>query len=293
MRSSSTLLPIRKLDSVTFDTFLKQQKTFQSANCTFDLTGVRFVAPSVLVQLAAACYGLARDGRRPTIIVDDNGLRRYLMRVGFIQVVQPIAQFLPRISAMLARVYDDLRGSNSMLIEVTKIQQGAELPSLLDRIIHVLCHRLKYKKNDAFDVAVAVSEICQNTFDHNVHTCGFLAMQVYRSGSGRFLEIGVADYGDGLAATLRRNPDNSPIASDKEAIYQATQLGTSAFRDHTRGTGLYRLLEITYKHRGSVQIRSGAAIVRFRMDKQRGWNFPVPSMPGVQVAFTLPTKLGA
>ena len=282
-----------KLDSVTFDTFLKRQNPFQSANCTFDLTGVGFITPSVLVQLAAACHGLAYNGRQPTIVVDDQELRGYLMRVGFIQVVQPVAQFQPRISATLALVYDDLRGSNRMLIEVTKIERGAELPALLDNIVHVLRHRLKYKKNDAFDVAIAVSEICQNTFDHNTHTCGFLAMQVYRSGSERFLEIGVADYGDGLATTLKRNPQNSLITTDLEAIRQATRLGTSEFRDRTRGTGLYHLLEIAYKHEGSVQIRSGAATMRYRMDKQQGWGFHVVPMQGVQIALTLPTKMGA
>lgn len=180
-----------------------------------------------------------------------------------------------------------------MLIEVTKIQNGAELPALLDRIVYVLCHRLKYKKHDAFDVTIAVSEICQNTFDHNTHSCGFLAMQVYRGGPGRFLEIGVADYGDGLAATLKRNPHNPPILSDMEAIHQATQLGTSEFSDRTRGTGLYHLLEITYKHGGSVQIRSGGATMRYRMDKQQGWGFHVVPMPGVQIALTLPTKVRA
>ncbi len=118
-------------------------------------------------------------------------------------------------------------------------------------------------------------------------------MQVYQRGPKCFLEIAVADYGEGLATTLRRNPDNPPIISDKEAIRQATQLGISEFSDRTRGTGLYHLLEIAYKHSGSVQIRSGSAKVRFRMDKQRGWDFSVTSMPGVQIALTLPTKVRA
>lgn len=214
------------------------------------------------------------------------------MRSGFVQAVRTVARFQPRMSGILTVTYDYIRGSNQLLIEVTKIQSGSELQDLLDHIIHVLRYRLKYKKNDAFDVATAVSEICQNTFDHTADTCGFFAMQVYQRESKRFLEIGVADYGDGLAATLRRNADNPQIASDIEAIQQATRLGTSEFSDRTRGTGLYHLLEIANKHKGSVQIRSGTAVIRFRMDKQRRWNFPVTSMPGVQIVLTLPTKVG-
>jgi hypothetical protein len=290
MKLSDTSLSKFKLDAVTFDTLLKRQNPFQSANRTFDLTGMHFIAPSALVQLAAACYCLGRDGRQTTILVDDDDVRSYLLRSGFVQVVQTVVRFQPRMSGLLTLTYDFVKGSNPLLIEVTKIQSGAELPDLLNRVVHVLRYRLRYKKNDAFDVGIAVSEICQNTFDHNTHACGFFAMQVYQK---RFLEIGVADYGDGLATTLRRNPDNLLIASDREAIYQATQLGTSEFNDRTRGTGLYHLLEIAYKHKGSVNIRSGAAAMRFRMDKQQGWNFPVISMPGVQIAVTLPTKVGA
>jgi len=290
MKLPDTSLSKLKLDAVTFDTLLERQNPFQSASRTFDLTGVQFIAPSALVQLAAACYCLGRDGRQTTILVDDADVRSYLLRSGFAQVVQTVVRFQPRMAGILTRTYDNVKGSNPLLIEVTRVQSGAELPDLLDRVVRVLRYRLRYKKNDAFDVAIAVSEICQNTFDHNTHACGFFAMQVYQK---RFLEIGVADYGDGLATTLRRNPNNPPVASDREAIYQATQLGTSEFNDSTRGTGLYHLLEIAYKHKGSVQIRSGAAAMRFRMDKKQGWNFPVISMPGVQIAFTLPTKVGA
>jgi anti-anti-sigma regulatory factor len=75
MRSLDTLLPISKLDSVTFDTLLERQNPFQSTNCTFDLTGVQFITPCALVQLVVACHSLGRYGRQPTIIVDDKKVR--------------------------------------------------------------------------------------------------------------------------------------------------------------------------------------------------------------------------
>ncbi|HLA82853.1 MAG TPA: hypothetical protein VJP78_14755, partial [Thermoleophilia bacterium] len=106
----------------------------------------------------------------------------------------------------------------------------------------------------------------------------------------RFLEIGVADYGSGLAHTLRRNPKNPSFGDDMEAIRLATRPGVSEHDDPTRGNGLYRMMEIAFEHRGAVQIRSGDAKVRFRMDKRQGWAFPVPWMPGVQVALNLPAR---
>ena len=253
------------------------------------------VTPAALVGLAAACYAIARDGGSSVILVDDDGVRSYLMRAGFVRILGPVAAFQPPMPRLVSMVFDHMRGANPLLIELTRVETGAELPELLDRIVAVLRNRLKYRKHDAFDVAVAVSEICQNTFDHNSDsgTFGFTAMQVYGRHAGRFLEIGVADYGNGLAATLRRNPKNASIGSDLDAIQLATKLGTSEHDDPTRGTGLYHLLEIAYKHEGSIQIRSGTAKARYRMDKRQGWGFTVPAMPGVQIALTLPTKIGA
>jgi anti-sigma regulatory factor (Ser/Thr protein kinase) len=243
-----------------------------------------------LVQLAVVCYALGKECRQPIIILDDLSVGTYLARAGFLAVVRPVAHIEPSLFAGLH--YEHLHGSNPMLIEVTKIETGSDLPPLLDHIVSVLRQRLKYRKYDAFDVVTAISEICQNTFDHNRETCGFIAMQGYGKGSKRFLEIGVADYGDGLAETLRRNAKNPKITSDIEAIDMATKLGTSEHDDPTRGTGLYHLLEITYKHKGAVQIRSGQGKVRYRMDKRQGWNFSVPYVPGVQIALNLGTKSG-
>jgi hypothetical protein len=279
---------IEKLDSVTFDELIKQQNPFEQELSTLDLSDVRMITPAVLVQLAAICYALAKEGREVTIILGDASVGTYLARAGFVTAVEPVARIEPQF--FTGTSYERLRGTNPTLIEVTKIETGSALPDILDHIVSVLRERFRYRKYDAFDAVTAISEICQNTFDHNREICGFVAMQVYGKGSKRFLEIGVADCGDGLAKTLSRNPKNPKIATDLEAIRMATELGTSEHDDPTRGTGLYHLLEIAYKHEGAVQIRSGSGKVRYRMDKQRGWAFSVPYVPGVQIALTLGTK---
>lgn len=279
---------ITKLDSVSFDRFLQEHSPFQGSAPICDLRPFGMITPAALVQIAAGAYALARDGRSLLVNVDDDSVRGYLMRCGFFGVISAVAAVDPPVPTT-SFFYEALRGSNPMLIEVTRIQNGAALPDLLDQIVWVLRHRLKYRKFDAFDVATAISEACQNTFDHNANTCGFIAMQVYGHGPKRFLEIGISDYGDGLAPTLRKNPKNV-VPTDLAAIQLATQLGTSEHDDPTRGTGLYHLLEITYKHQGSVQIKSGAAKARYRMDKRQGWAFTVVPTPGAHLALTLPSK---
>lgn len=286
----SATAALDKLDSITFDQLLLRQDPFSAARPLIDLRGVRLVTPAGLVKLAATLHAIARDGRSPTIAGVEESVRTYLMRSGFASVVGAVAEFDPPFPSHVHPVFDRMRGSNPLLIEVTKLDSGEALPELLSQIVGVLNRRFKYAQYDAFDAATAVSEIAQNTFDHNRDACGFIAMQVYGAGPKRFLEIGVSDYGEGVAATLMRNPKIGTIPSDGQAIRMATQLGTSAFDDPTRGTGLFHLLEIAFKHEGSVQIWSGRAKLRFRMDRKRGWEFSVPHLPGVHVTMTLRSK---
>jgi anti-sigma regulatory factor (Ser/Thr protein kinase) len=279
-----------KLDAISFDKFLRKQPLRSDAPL-FDLRGVTLITPAVLVQLAAWSHALGKEGRQALILETDNeSVRTYLLRSGFLRVVSDVAKIQPELAGLSSLRYEFMRGSNPMLIEVTRIESGRALPALLDQFVWVLRYRLKYPKYDAFDLATAVSEMCQNTFDHNSGTAGFVAMQVYGKGPKRFLEIGVSDYGVGLAATLRRNPKNGAVGSDLVAIQLATKLGTSEHDDPTRGTGLYHLLEITYKHAGAIQVKSGNAKVYYRMDRRQGYAFTVPAVPGVHVALSLPSK---
>lgn len=284
---------LTKLDSITFDRYLKEHNPFEAGSCVFDLTGITFMSPAALVQLTAACHALHRDGRQPVLIIPDPDVRSYLLRTAFFSTLDGVAEIQPYLPKARTRLFDDRLGTNPMLIEVTKIESSKALPEVLDRVVQVLRRRLKYHKPEAFDVATAVSELSQNTFDHNAQTCGFLAMQGYGRGATRFLEIAVADYGCGLAATLARNPRNPKVHSDAAAIQLAIKPGVSEHDDATRGTGLHHLLEITYRLKGSVHIRSGQGKVVFRGDKQQGWVFSVPRVPGVQVSLALSTRAAA
>ena len=282
---------IRQLSAISFDTLLNRCNPFNGGAFVFDLREVRFVSSAALVQLAAAAHAIAKRDETLTIQVDDPDVRTYLARSGFLSVVANVAIIEPAYDESMQHRFDHLVGSNPLLLEVTRIESGAALPPLLDRIVELLRKRLQYRKRDAFDVVTVISEVAQNTFDHNNGGAGFIALQMYQRrdrGRARFVEIGVADFGDGLLDTLRRNPNFARLPNDVRAIRSATRLGASQHAgDPTRGTGLYHLLRIAHDHRGSVQIRSGAGKVTYRGDQQRGWEFTVPRMPGVQVQISL------
>ena len=274
------------LDDVTFDRLLERNDPFNGGTLCFDLTGYTFVAPAAMASLAALLSHLARDGRNARVLCPDPTVHGYLCRAGFFGVAETIATIEPPMTPY-ARIYSAVRGgSNPLVLELTTLQNGAALPNRLDQIVSVLRHRFQYAKPDAFDAAIAISEVCQNTFDHNSNACGFLAMQVYGRGAKRFLQIGIADYGDGIATSLARNPAHRGL-TDLDAIHRATDLGTSEHDDPTRGTGLHHLLDIAYRQKGSVQIRSGTSKVRYRFDQQKAWDLPARRVPGVHIALSL------
>lgn len=283
---------IDKLTSITFDDLLREQDPFGAVQPRFDLRKVKFVSPAAMVQLAAACHSLEREGRRPEINLGGTDVHTYLMRANLINVLRPIARFNPPFDPTYlrkaSRDNSRLRGKSGLLIEVTKIESGPSLRQLPSRVIDVLVAKLGYPEEAAFDAAIALSEIAQNTVHHNDEPCGFLAMQVYDSAGERWLEIGVADSGHGLAPSLRRNPEHASLANDWDAIALAVQNRTSRHAgDETHGTGLYHLMGIAQQHSGSLQIRSGRANLRLRGDQRRGWGIDVPHMPGLHIAVTL------
>jgi hypothetical protein len=281
---------ITTVDAVSCDPRLGAPDLWHRADGRVEVRAGARLTPAALVQLASMCYALRHAGHQPVLRADEAAVREYLWRCGFLAVVHPVATVEPPL--VIAPGTDQEARASPLLLNVTRLATSAALPTLLDRMLGVLRQRLPYRPDDACNVATAVSEICQNIFDHNAHTAGFVAMQVAGRAGHRSLEIGVADYGAGLAATLRRNPHHSTLGSDGEAIQLAVQRGTSAYADPTRGTGLYHLLELVAKQAGAVQIRSGTATVHYRLDQRRAWTGTVPWVPGVHVALTLPTPGG-
>jgi hypothetical protein len=138
-----------------------------------------FVTPGALVQLAAACHNLGRCGKQPSIVVDNRAVRRHLVSSDFVQTMQDVVHFQPPIYFQLSIfgvfnfIDNCVQGARPPLIGVTKIQRGAKLLDLLNHIVDILKVRLKYKPDEAHDIAIVISEICQNTYQHNTQACGF------------------------------------------------------------------------------------------------------------------------
>jgi hypothetical protein len=129
---------IRQLGAVSFDSLLRRCNPFSGGGNTLDLREVQFISSAALVQLAAVAHGLAKQGEALQLLVEDQSVRTYLARSGFLGAVRDIAVIDPPYDETTQHRFDHLVGSNPLLLEVTKMESGACLPPLLDRIDYLV-----------------------------------------------------------------------------------------------------------------------------------------------------------
>jgi hypothetical protein len=274
-----------RLDDLALDRLLAAATA--TPDRSLNLRPYRFLSTSAITSLAA----LLSDNNPPftSLLIDDHGTRTYLARAGFFEQLDNTIRIEPPLqpSETFHQVY---RGGNINLLELTQLDATTLLPTCLDQIVAVLRTRLRYKRPDAYDTAIMISEVSQNIADHATSAHGYLMLQVFGKGTKRFLQIGIADSGCGIKQSLQKNPRFHHITGDATALRCATSPGTSEFTDQTRGTGLYHLLRITISQQGMVRVQSGDGVLVHKPSYARPWITTASTRrPGTHVAITLPT----
>jgi len=129
-----------------------------------------------------------------------------------------------------------------------------------------------------------ISELFNNIVDHTRLDIGGIAAQYFPNGDfpfGDCIEVGVADFGLGIPATVRKV---EPDVTDAEAIKLAFKEGfSSKSTPRNRGAGLPLLIDyLVGAAGGHVTVFSGNAIVEFR----RGPDGRIASRVSSQDSFT-------
>lgn len=290
-------IPTRDLTYTSFDqlvALLSKMTSKESQKVVVDCGKLDFVDPFATIGLILLSRHHNRQFGIPlTFAFPEGDVRSYLGRASFFKQALSCAKFEPDIPEAWLHLMDAYQGSNPVLLEVTSLSEEAIIASILDRVEMVLRRRLHYKKYDAFDICIMLSEICHNIFDHNPgQATGYAAMQLYKNRQlgERFLQIAVGDDGAGIRASLRRNPQYENLTNDVDAIIKGLENRVSEYNDITRGNGLFHLLKLVLKHGGSLCIRSGVGKVYLRADQHRALAWDVGLLDGVQFAITFPAR---
>lgn len=285
----------KQLTVYTIDEFLGSvsSKSVAGERVLVDLSKLEFIDLFAMICIIYCCADLLDlNGCQVELDVSKGRACSFLPRAGFFNALSDKVTLKNDYSFSDDDWVDALRGSNPALLELTSINSPKVIDDILDRLITVLRRELHYDDSDAYDLAIVFSELCQNVLDHNPpDSDGLAAMQVYSGRHGRFMQFVVADRGMGIRQTLQHNLRYAGINTDVEAISQSIRLGVSEYSDDpTRGNGLYHLLDLSFKHLGTVHIRSGNGKVYLRTDRRRAKGFSVPFLSGCQFSVSFDEK---
>lgn len=187
---------------------------------------------------------------------------RYLAAAGFIQ---EICEYVTVEGDQGLRRKRRSWGANTVL-PLTKLLQDTEIQEVLEQIDRRLKSLLKpgeARRNAVLaSVRSTVREMCVNIFQHAACQTGWIAAQQYvnRYDGMPYVEIGVADAGRGIRASLATAYPELREATEMTAIREALS-GRSRRQDPTSGTGFFVLQRAADQLDGQFYLRSGRGAV--------------------------------
>ena len=119
------------------------------------------------------------------------------------------------------------------------------------------------------EVVELFSELVNNTAEHGMNEEGAHAHVRYLPHRrGCAFDVVVVDSGEGIRATLSRNPDLRQLQTDSDAIGLAVQELVSGTGDPTRGIGLWMTLTGMRKPGRRLLIQSGSGLLTMYGDNE-------------------------
>lgn len=140
----------------------------------------------------------------------------------------------------------------------------------------------------------ALNEVADNVLIHAGNAVGYL--QLSQQPSRGTIEFVVVDCGRGILDSLREGHPN--LRTDEEALFLAVEKGVTRDTSIGQGNGLAGTWRIAVAARGSANLYSGNALLRYRQPAAEGKRSPIestgvesaPHFPGTVVTITLPTR---
>lgn len=224
-----------------------------------DVRDAGYVNPVATLGVILVCEALDDifGGKVKLLLPEDDRNTDY---AGFpFSVCLRSADFLAVMGDIVAAGHPAI-SSDSHIAFVKKITSEVDIR----RIIEALSELEAFWSNRYnLDLVSVVSELCQNVLYHSNpggDSHGYLAMQADHG----VLLLAVADLGVGIPASLRNNVECGEM-NDIQILRKACEAGISSKGDH-RGLGLSRVLEVTKKARGYLNICCGNASLLYGND---------------------------
>jgi len=260
------------------------EQIHDSGRRRLDLRAVEFIDPYGLIVLDLVINRCRRDGLRLEVdLPEDPRVRSWMNAMGF---------FANSPSAFGPKSPTRTRPHASTLQPITRIRDEEGVSRLVDRFDARLSSRYPNMTAARKSLLKTMVELFQNVPQHanadgtipDFH--GVAALQDYEDS----IVLAVGDIGIGLRGSLSLREGFARI-TDKQALWEILERGTSRFAEEGRGGELKNIVSIVNRHDGDLVIRSGSAMIY--MDHMRGYGVDVHDVvpfAGVQIGIRLPRE---
>ena len=259
-------------------------------NTAVDLSRTTFVRPVGVVAILATLERLTKTPGVQEVNFtapanrDVNG---YLRSVGVFDAMREHGQFR---GTQPEDVYPELNLVRPM-VSCTHFHDEAEILNLGEQMEERFRTEFQGFGSLLGTVDTVFSELANNVVYHADSGGGYVLAQEYRYSGGPVVEIAVADCGIGIRESLRKNPNNSGIFTDVQAIESALQEGVSSIREQYRGYGLHHVSYDVQRHRSrEMTIRSGTGTITLHGDGRLTILERRLTYPGTIVSVTIPSE---
>jgi anti-sigma regulatory factor (Ser/Thr protein kinase) len=257
-----------------------------------DMSEVHFIEPySMLGFLLLGRNYLRATGTKPMLTDMPLPVHQYLSRMDFFEKGIYREEKKLDEGKKLSR-----NAASRRVIELTDIpnKERESVKAIADAVVifrRRASHILKFfiAENAADMLVTAISELCQNVFEHSMDS-GYFTAQAYEYERAHIVRLVIADSGIGIEESFSARRD-SIVELGAELIHRAFTTPISSKRPF--GYGLCQVNAIVGRLSGSLFIRSGSASVAVVNKGSRNGVFlknGLSPFPGTQISITLSSE---
>lgn len=251
----------------------------------YDLRQVTWMRPYGVALLLGACQRCAITLGMPVRLTNlSEDVMRYLRRVNFFRLASSWV-----IAANTSELGDDWRRSalSDSVLELLPITTKADIFAIIAHARSILQAWFNADTDDIDYIISLITEACSNVIDHSGES-GFITIQKYQKATCIAIELVIADFGCGVATSLRRA--HGAIAASNVGYLIAALQGRSSRQGMRGGQGLGAIQRIAIQSGGELYLRSGSASVLARASELDPRD-ALTRFPGTQIAITFISAL--
>jgi len=245
----------------------------------FDLRPCKWLPPTALVTIVSMYKNIeVTTDCRIELLHPNDETKHYLNRIDFYENIEIDVPFIYR------------NDSTGRFREIENINSVEEVRNVSNDLVTIIENQANVSEKLVDDIESCLGEILDNIFHHSYSPIdGFVCAQTFSQ--KREAEFAICDTGIGIMESLLKNPENSFIADDKDAIEKAVQNGVTGTVDfnaagfQNSGEGLYFIKEALLSNNGKFKIYSGKGM----MEIERGNIFfnDFPFWPGTLISIRI------